>query len=223
MKYSRKGHKDRKRHKNRIKRSGQARLVYVRHKPQHPHHVHVSPQEPLTQSPCHIAKSYKHIHFAVDTYSQTDWVICTATPLFFFFFFNFLRKSLSVKNNQVYNIPSGRISTAVSELKNNFTALHSEECTLCSTLVSPLCLLDHLPPTPTHPLQTRGGGVGGSQLVSQLVLRAQSTTKDYIRAEHKLHSISKLVISQVTIPQNHRFLAYLYTAGTQHGNLHPEG
>ena len=30
---------------------------------------------------------------------------------------------------------------------------------------------------------------------------AQSTTKDYIRAEHKLHSISKLFISQVIIPQ----------------------
>ena len=28
-----------------------------------------------------------------------------------------------------------------------------------------------------------------------------STTKDYIRAEHKLHSISKLFISQVIIPQ----------------------
>ena len=30
MKYSRKGHKDRNRHKNRIKRSGQARLLYVK-------------------------------------------------------------------------------------------------------------------------------------------------------------------------------------------------
>ena len=30
-----------------------------------------------------------------------------------------------------------------------------------------------------------------------MVLSAQSTTKDYIRAEHKLHSISKLFISQV--------------------------
>ena len=33
------------------------------------------------------------------------------------------------------------------------------------------------------------------------MLRAQSTTKNYIRAEHKLHSISKLFISQVIIPQ----------------------
>ena len=33
------------------------------------------------------------------------------------------------------------------------------------------------------------------------MLWAQSTTKDYIRAEHKLHSISKLFISQVIIPQ----------------------
>ena len=32
MKYSGKGHKDRNRHKNRIQRSRQARLVYVRHK-----------------------------------------------------------------------------------------------------------------------------------------------------------------------------------------------
>ena len=48
---------------------------------------------------------------------------------------------------------------------------------------------------------------------------AQSTTKDYIRAEHKLHSISKLVISQVIIPQVKFFLAYLYSTGTQDRNL----
>ena len=42
MKYSWKGHKDRNRHKNRIKRSGQARLVYVKDiKLQHPHHVNL--------------------------------------------------------------------------------------------------------------------------------------------------------------------------------------
>ena len=33
------------------------------------------------------------------------------------------------------------------------------------------------------------------------MLLAQSTRKDYIRAEHKLHSVSKLFISQVIIPQ----------------------
>ena len=33
------------------------------------------------------------------------------------------------------------------------------------------------------------------------MLSAQPTTKDYIRAEHKLHSVSKLFISQVIIPQ----------------------
>ena len=38
-------------------------------------------------------------------------------------------------------------------------------------------------------------------LVSYLVLWAQSTTKDYIRAEHKLHSVSQLLISQVILPQ----------------------
>ena len=52
---------------------------------------------------------------------------------------------------------------------------------------------------------------------------AQSTTKDYIRAEHKLHSISKLFISQVIILQVMISLAYLYSAGTQHGNLHQAG
>ena len=31
-------------HKNRTKRSGQARLVFVRDKPQHPHHEKVSPR-----------------------------------------------------------------------------------------------------------------------------------------------------------------------------------
>ena len=63
-------------------------------------------------------------------------------------------------------------------------------------------------------------------LVSHLVLWAQSTTKDYIRAEHKLHSVSHLFISQVMIPQVFFFfffLAYLYSAGTQHGNLHQAG
>ena len=81
-----------------------------------------------------------------------------------------------------------------------------------------------------------------SLLVSVLLLWAQSTTRDYIRAEHKLHSIdyiraehklhsiSKFFISQVIIPQVmffgllfFFFLAYLYSAGTQHGNLHSAG
>ena len=34
-----------------------------------------------------------------------------------------------------------------------------------------------------------------------MALRAQSTTKDYIRAEHKLKAISKLFIPQVILPQ----------------------
>ena len=61
---------------------------------------------------------------------------------------------------------------------------------------------------------------------SWLVLSAQSTTKDYTRAEHKLHSISELFISQVIIPQVmfFLFLAYLYSVGTKHGkNVHPVG
>ena len=41
----------------------------------------------------------------------------------------------------------------------------------------------------------------GQRLVNKLVRWAESTTKDYIRAEHKLHSISKSFISQVITPQ----------------------
>ena len=58
------------------------------------------------------------------------------------------------------------------------------------------------------------------------MLWPKSTTKDYIRAEHKLHSISKIFISQVIIPKVAFFLLFfslLYSAGTQHGNLHPAG
>ena len=47
----------------------------------------------------------------------------------------------------------------------------------------------------------------------------QSTTKDYIRAEHKLHSISKLFISQVILPQVTVFEPIYIPQGTQHGNL----
>ena len=54
------------------------------------------------------------------------------------------------------------------------------------------------------------------------MLWAQSTTKDCIRAEHKFHCISKLFISEVIIPQV-IFLTYIYSVGTQHGNLHPAG
>ena len=43
-----------------------------------------------------------------------------------------------------------------------------------------------------------------------------------LRAEDKLHSVSKSFISQVIIPQV-IFLAYLHSEGTQHRNLHPAG
>ena len=43
-KYSWQGHKARNRHKNKIKRSRQGRLVYVRHKPWQPHHVKGNPR-----------------------------------------------------------------------------------------------------------------------------------------------------------------------------------
>ena len=44
MKYNRKGHKDRNRHKNRIERSGQARLVYVKTQTVTSHHEKVNPR-----------------------------------------------------------------------------------------------------------------------------------------------------------------------------------
>ena len=43
--------------------------------------------------------------------------------------------------------------------------------------------------------------VDNKSVISWLVLWAQSTTKDYIRAKHKLQSISKLFIPQVITPQ----------------------
>ena len=60
-------------------------------------------------------------------------------------------------------------------------------------------------------------------VVSQLPLWAQSATKDYIRAEHKLYSVSKLFISQVIMSQVMFSLANLYSAGSQHWHLHPAG
>ena len=45
MKYSRKGYKDRNRHKNRIKKECASSVgLCQKHKPQHPHHVKVSPR-----------------------------------------------------------------------------------------------------------------------------------------------------------------------------------
>ena len=59
MKYSRKGHNDRNRNKNRIKRIGQARLVYVRH---NPHHVNVSHQGlVVTKNMSVISLEHRHL------------------------------------------------------------------------------------------------------------------------------------------------------------------
>ena len=90
MKYSSKGHKDRNRHKNRIKRSRQARLVYVkRHKQEHPHHVKVSSWGwlPTVWGPCmHKARGtvvdpagfsssshLSHYMFSLVSLHQTRW------------------------------------------------------------------------------------------------------------------------------------------------------
>ena len=63
-----------------------------------------------------------------------------------------------------------------------------------------------------------------SWLVSWLVLWAQSATKEYIRADHKLHSISKYSFRKSFYHKYFFFfLAHLYSAGTQHRNLHPTG
>ena len=50
MKYSWKGYKDRNGHTSRLKRSEQAWLFYVKHKPKHPHHEKMSPRGPLTDA-----------------------------------------------------------------------------------------------------------------------------------------------------------------------------
>ena len=52
-------------------------------------------------------------------------------------------------------------------------------------------------------------------LVSQLVLSAQSTTKEYIRAEQKLHPITKLFISQVIVLQVMFFSLYVFRGHSQ--------
>ena len=54
------------------------------------------------------------------------------------------------------------------------------------------------------------------------MLWAQSTTKDYIRAEHKLHSKSMLFISKVIIPQI-MFFEPIYIPQALNRNLHLAG
>ena len=49
------------------------------------------------------------------------------------------------------------------------------------------------------------------------------TTKDYIRAEHKLHSTSEFFFFTSHHTASHVFWAYLHSVGTQHGSLHPAG
>ena len=53
------------------------------------------------------------------------------------------------------------------------------------------------------------------------MLWAQSTKKDYIRAKHKLHSISKLFISQIITPQVVCFLSLFIFRGHSKRDLHP--
>ena len=64
---------------------------------------------------------------------------------------------------------------------------------------------------------------GGGWLVSQLVLWAHSITKNSIRAEHKLPLSSSYSFHKSSYHKSwfkkKFFLAYLYSVGTQHGNL----
>ena len=72
-------------------------------------------------------------------------------------------------------------------------------------------------------IMTTGKADDDCKLVSWC-LQPSQPQKDYIRAEHKLYSISKLSISQVMILRVMFFvvvvLSYLYFVGTQPGNLH---
>ena len=74
-------------------------------------------------------------------------------------------------------------------------------------------------------LISEGGGGDRGRLVSWLVLWAQSTTKDYIRAEQFCRTVIHIRSHNTTIKSwlKKNFLAYLHSTGTQHGNLHPAG
>ena len=131
MKYGLKGHKDRNRHKNMIKRNGQARLECTNSKKQ------------MAEMKCLLPESL-------------SWIRGTVVPSMLFIYCCRVTVDLSPPSDRQMSLANQR--------------------------------------TGTPPYRV-------SQLVSQLVLRAQSTIKDYIRAEHKLHPICRLFISQVIIPQ----------------------
>ena len=62
--------------KSRIKRSGVARLVFVkRHKPQHPQHVKVSPRELFSVEKLATSSKGHHAieHFEKETRRKTQW------------------------------------------------------------------------------------------------------------------------------------------------------
>ena len=79
-----------------------------------------------------------------------------------------------------------------------------------------LCWWYHLPHNPTYPCLLYSPVCiiclcTAWKLVTQLVLWTESTSKDYIRAEHKLQSISKLFIPQVIIPNTKSTAQIVFT------------
>ena len=79
-----------------------------------------------------------------------------------------------------------------------------------------LCWWYHLPHNPTYPCLLYSPVCiiclcTAWKLVTQLVLWTESTSKDYIRAEHKLQSISKLFIPQVIIPNTKTTAQIVFT------------
>ena len=109
------------------------------------------------------------------------------------------------------------VKDGIYELKKNLSASR-----LISQKFSQCCLLTptRSPPPSSRPSQNIFGWQvwkylssmfykRGSKLVS-LVLWAQSSTEDYIRAEHKLHAISESFISQVFIPQVMFFSLFIF-------------
>ena len=75
-----------------------------------------------------------------------------------------------------------------------------------------IVIFDYMNPHCDHELKMANQSF--CMTVNELFLVDALSTKNYIRAEHKLQPISKVFISQVITPQVMFFLAYLYAVGT---------
>ena len=136
----------------------------------------------------------------------------------FLFFFNLNHERHWIRAESPQNGPKTDLSSSFCgflERKKNLQNGHPQVTLFLYSSQHRFCSNVHRDYTPPV---NRNAPLFSGRLVSMLVLWAQSTTKDYIRAEHKLHSISKLFTSRVMTPQ----VTFL-SAGTQHGNLPPAG